>query len=469
MAVVLNAPLEWKTASGDAATMLDELQPNIVKAHVRDYLFVLFLHFGDQAEAKAFLGALVPLMKSAKSHLQEVEAHKSGGAPGTPYVGVGLTHAGYVALGIAGASVPADASFARGMRDADSRQTLGDPPVSTWDATFRDEIHAVVLIGDATEPPAVTRRNEVEALIPDSITLLGEETGRGMRNPDGDGIEHFGYVDGRSQPLFLIEDIDEERRTTDGTTTWDPAFPLEQVLVADPAAPDPTVHFGSYFIFRKLEQNVRRFKEGEEQLATDLGLEDEDRERAGAMLVGRFEDGTPLTIQRAPGAHHPVMNDFTYASDLDGQKCPFHAHIRKTNPRGSGGFEAPADERKHLMARRGQTFGTRSDDPTAELPPSSRPTGDVGLLFMAFNSIIGQQFDFTQGTWANNPGFPSVPAGSAAPGVDQVIGHGPRPPITAAVTWGGANVMTTDPVAEAVDMRGGEYFYMPSLAFLRSL
>ena len=58
------------------------------------------------------------------------------------------------------------------------------------------------------------------------------------------------------------------------------------MLAADPAAPDPTVHLGSYFIFRKLEQNVRRFKEGEEQLASDLGLVDEDRERAGAMLVG---------------------------------------------------------------------------------------------------------------------------------------------------------------------------------------
>jgi hypothetical protein len=54
MAVILDAPLEWKTASGDAATMLDELQPNIVKAHVRDSLSVLFLRFGDQAEARTF-------------------------------------------------------------------------------------------------------------------------------------------------------------------------------------------------------------------------------------------------------------------------------------------------------------------------------------------------------------------------------------------------------------------------------
>jgi Dyp-type peroxidase family len=467
--VDLGAPLAWKSAEGAAATMLDELQANIVKAHVRDHLSLQFLRFADQDEARTFLGALVPLMKSARGHLEEIEGFRSTGRPGTPYVGVGLTHAGYAALGVPVDGRPEDPSFARGMRDPESKATLGDPPVSTWDPAFRDEIHAVVLVGDAREAPAVARRNEVEAMIPASITIVGEETGRAQRNEADDGVEHFGYVDGRSQPLFLVEDIDDERRATEGTTSWDPAFPLEQVLVADRAAPDPDLHFGSYFIFRKLEQNVRRFKESEEQLATDLGLEDEDRERAGAMLVGRFEDGTPLTLQRAPGTHEPVMNDFTYASDQAGAKCPFHAHIRKVNPRGSGGFEDPADERKHLMARRGQTYGDRFDDLSAGLPPTSRPTGDVGLLFMAFNADIGQQFDFTQGTWANNPNFPAVPSGGAEPGIDQIIGHGPRPEITGAVEWGGAEVKATDAVAEAVDMRGGEYFFMPSLAFLRSL
>ena len=29
------------------------------------------------------------------------------------------------------------------------------------------------------------------------------------------------------------------------------------------------------------------------------------------MIVGRFEDGTPLTLQNDEGAHHPVMNNFT--------------------------------------------------------------------------------------------------------------------------------------------------------------
>lgn len=36
------------------------------------------------------------------------------------------------------------------------------------------------------------------------------------------------------------------------------------------------------------------------------------------MLVGRFEDGTPLTTQFADGNHHPVPNDFNYDSDPNG-------------------------------------------------------------------------------------------------------------------------------------------------------
>src|SRR5919107_6400840 len=38
-------------------------------------------------------------------------------------------------------------------------------------------------------------------------------------------------------------------------------------------------------------------------------------------------------------------------------------------------------ERSHIMARRGQSYGQRSDDPGADLPLSARPTRGVGLLF----------------------------------------------------------------------------------------
>ena len=85
MPVDLSVPLSWKNATGDAAVMLDELQPNILKAHVREFLSVLFLNFADQADGRSFLGALVPLMKSARTHLEETTAFTITGVAGIPY------------------------------------------------------------------------------------------------------------------------------------------------------------------------------------------------------------------------------------------------------------------------------------------------------------------------------------------------------------------------------------------------
>ncbi|MGW2492126.1 hypothetical protein ACWCV9_33600 [Streptomyces sp. NPDC001606] len=137
-----------------------------------------------------------------------------------------------------------------------------------------------------------------------------------MHHANGDGIEHFGYADGRSQPPFLTKDLETD--------------------------------FGNYFVLRKLEQNVLAFRQAEEALAHALKLENNDRERAGAMLIGRFKNGTPLTLQATPGAHRPVMNNFNHARDGAADKCPYQAHIRTTNPRGSGGFGQPPEaERRH--------------------------------------------------------------------------------------------------------------------------
>ena len=94
------------------------------------------------------------------------------------------------------------------------------------------------------------------------------------------------------------------------------------------------------------------------------------------------------------------------------------------------------------MARRGQTYGERKDDPNDDTLPRYRPTGGVGLLFMAFNSELGNQFEFTQRTWANNAGFPRFPAGDPQPGLDPVIGQGARPTAAWPSVWGGTTQAT---------------------------
>ena len=105
-----------------------------------------------------------------------------------------------------------------------------------------------------------------------------------------------GIVDGRSQPLFFQSDIERERQKGDGTNVWDPGAGPDLVLVPDPYGREGC-DSGSYLVFRKLEQNVRAFKEYEQKFAQALGLTGEDAKRAGALVMGRFEDGTPVVLQ----------------------------------------------------------------------------------------------------------------------------------------------------------------------------
>ena len=449
----------------ETVSMLAELQSNILKPHVRDHLVAMFFRFETAEIGKRFLAAVAGLVKSASQHLDEIAAFDAskGAKVGRPYVGVGLTYAGYRTLEIEDSRCPADPVFRRGMTDPQSIDQLCDPNLDTWEAGYQRGLHAVVLIAAATVTPGMVGvasgvtavANLCRAVESNGAgaTLIHKEIGTSLQNADGDSIEHFGYVDGRGQPLFLREDIEAEYFGSTGTSIWDPDIGLGRLIVRDPAAPNPDVHRGSYLVFRKLEQNVKAFKRQERDLADRLRMEGEDEERAGALIVGRFEDGTPLAMQSAAGTHHPVPNDFDYRSDPNGLKCPLFAHVRLVNPRDQA-------SRKHLMARRGVPYGNRRrDDQPNDGKIRNKPTKGVGLLFMAFNADLAEQFVFTQAQLANGTSQP----------MDLLIGQGGRrSPIHCPTEWGsGDQVKVTRPIEQTVTMKGGEYFFMPSIAFLR--
>jgi Dyp-type peroxidase family len=482
MPVNLNAPLRWKAANADELKMLKDLQGNILDGHGRRSTRHLFIRFGaDAGAARAFVRKLAPLVKSAQSQLIEAEAFRATGISGKPFVGLLISAAGYQALGVANkAPQPNDGgAFSQGMLARAA--LLDDPPAAQLDAPYRSKLHAMILIGADPDGPnswdsaaAEQVETQILNLMGNAAQIVHREIGRAIfRNngagPDGkdkiEGIEHFGYVDGRSQPLLLAELIERERDETDGISVWDPSFPLKQVLVADPGSPRPATAFGSYFVFRKLAQNVRAFKKAEEKLG-ELGNPDLG-ELAGAMLVGRFEDGTPVVLQKEEGADAPVPNNFDYAGDTDGLRCPIHAHIRKTNPRGDTvrEFGVPlADERSHIMARRGMTFGKRN----RVLDPTDAPTQGVGLMFMSFQSSLAAGFEFTQASWANNPGF--LRGGT---GRDPVIGQrGTKPsvPLQVREKWGSRAAATKAVAFEGfVTHKGGDYFFAPAISTIAAL
>lgn len=483
MAINLNASLAWTKANDEQQRMLQALQGNILKGHGRPTTANIFFKLdpAKKLEARRLLRELANHhLTHAHRQLLDAAAFKATGVSGGPFVHVALSFAGYQALGLA-ASAPNDNDFRKGMKDAASLAALADPPVAQWEAPFQQDVHGVLLAAADSEAETAALARQLEALIADKGgTVVHVQRGKALLNAAGVGIENFGYVDGRSQPLMLDEDIEAESSKA-GRLRWDPAFPLSTALVKDPGTNDPD-SFGSFFVFRKLEQNVRAFKKREQEIANALNLKGEERELAGAMVVGRFEDGTPVTLSdEARGAAPP--NDFDYTGD-PGKRCPFHAHIRKANPRGSGGAEPEPAERKHLMARRGIPYeDTKRAVHPDELPEVDTlsqfnakvapllPTAGVGLLFMAYNAVIANQFKFTQQTWANNTGFPVAPPGPH--GIDPVIGQGP---VNATdqklpVEWDDPAQGTNNNVSFAgfVKMKGGEYFFSPSLTFLKDL
>lgn len=478
MPVDITRRLSWMNANPDERKMLDTLQGNILKGHGRKLTLNIFFTI-DAAKKAAMRGALRDIatnhMMSAFQQLDETQKFDEGGPPGGPFVATFLAHSGYQALGVPPQATPDDRGFVSGMGKAG----LGDPPVDKWEAGFQHNIDGMVLIGGTANEITQKRAAIMALLQAGGAKVVKEQAGKAIANEKGDGIEHFGYVDGRSQPLPLLEDVVVEEHSG-GIDKWNAGSPLDVALVPEPGSTDG-VTFGSYFIFRKLDQNVRGFKTREQSLANALKLKGPDRERAGAFVVGRFEDGTPITLS-ANAAGNPPPNNFNYDQDKPGGKCPFHGHIRKANPRGTGGFEKPEDERKHLMIRRGIPYEDvpRQTEPK-DLPDVDTqeefdekvapllPTGDVGLLFMAYNRKLADQFEFTQKNWVNNKDFPK----DGKPNMlDPIIG---QPDGQAAQQewpnkWDDpASGTTPFSFADFVTMRGGEYFFAPSLTFLKAL
>ena len=139
-----------------------------------------------------------------------------------------------------------------------------------------------------------------------------------------------------------------------GIARWDPQFGLGAALVAEPPATPGAVNVGSDFILRKLEQDVRDSKRREQLLATELLVTGEEkREIAGALVVGRCEDGTRATMSDGVRSANPpnAFNDAGEGAAVARSRRTSARSTRETTAR-SGPPSAG-----HIMARRGISFG----------------------------------------------------------------------------------------------------------------
>lgn len=435
--------------------MLVQLQGNIFKSHGREHSAHLVLRFTGQPRAvKEWIQNLARTrLTSAKQQLEDTARFRATGQSGQLFTGIFLSATGYRHLGFDPKKFDEENdTFRLGMKE---RRRVNiffpnkDPRVPQWEEPYRGEIHALIMLADDSPETLGAAVKSVSDSLAGVAEILATEQGALLRTPEGKTLEHFGYIDGRSNPRFLKEDLEHEEKQV-----WNPSAPIGQLLAADPFNTSPDA-FGSFFVFRKLEQNVRGFNLGIRELAARLQV---DEALAGAMVVGRFKDGTPLTLAPQPGLSD--VNDFNYRGDRDALKCPFHAHIRKANQRGDTPLTSEESERSRRILRRGVTYGERAKD------LSDEPDKGVGLLFMCYQADISHQFEFLQRVWFDNPRFPEI---LSETGDCPLIGQDGDAPQKWRAGWGEDTDQSRINFGDWIRLKGGEYFFAPSVGFLQSI
>lgn len=335
------------------------------------------------------------------------------------------------------------------------------------DPSFRDgagaaaDVLIIVAADDENDLAREVRRTRT-LVEQRGATFVGRDEGK-VRS-DAVGHEHFGFLDGISQPGLrgrasedptdLLTPRQNRGVPDEGKPGQELVWPGEfvfgypgQIGSRDGREPGGDASFdgagsrqvpdwardGSYLVFLRLRQDVFRFHRFLRDEGARRGI---SAEAMGARIVGRWPSGAP--VLRAPGGDDPDLadndcanNHFRFrkdsapvaagcgeeccpdrfpraAGDPQGLVCPLDAHIRKVYPRDDIGVR---ERRLHRMIRRGIPYGA----PSPSTPRRPLDDGEErGLLFLAYMTSIGRQFDFVRDQWVRKADLPVRQAGTDA-------------------------------------------------------
>jgi Dyp-type peroxidase family len=284
--------------------------------------------------------------------------------------------------------------------------------------------------------------------------------------------EHFGYTDGFGNPEYL--GVEKDSQPGQGKLTadakWTPLATGELLLeYADeagelPVAPLPHLlaNNGTFMVYRKLHQNVATFRK---YLKEKGALYPGGPDKLASKFVGRWRDGTPVELSPDKRSQEIVKDDnrnvnFAFGNDLDGARCPFGAHIRRTNPRDAFGFNGKLINRRRI-SRRGMPYGPYTPD---DQPGSDNE--EHGIIFMALNASLFRQFEFVQQQWIEY-------GNDSRQGNDRDLLLGNHGGFGKVMIQGTADPNNLPFLCGAlpnfVELRGGDYFFVPSITALRMI
>ena len=521
---------------GKYENLLKNLQGGTIKNYGRNYSLYIFISFNKNKvnESKQWVrNKLADRITSTYAQLQQTEIYKQQvkeylaakqqdvnssleKPSGELCVNFFLSSNGYKALGFNNVDQKlTDAQFRRGMKKW-YQVNISDEPPNDWEMGADDDIpvHGLVLLAhdhlSELEKAATQVIEEVEGdQIGDIIAceagyvLTGQARSGNFKRPRF-VVGPFGFSDNLSQPLFLKGDIDKyydrqenikgneskEDKLKQGESSWDPFAPLKLVLLEDPFVKG---EYGSYCVWQKLETDYQCFKDKEQELASKLGVE---TETAGALVMGRFKDGTPLELSPNSQSGYQNNNNFNYENDPNGVRCPLHSHIRQVNPRGDRDPENPnsppplSSQRNARIFRAGTTY---FDDINTQLTSSQKSSQSYvsklehlrkvskqkleenvkeisGLLFVCFQRSITRQFSTLQISWSNDVGFPRQQSNKPKY-LDPVIGYSTENQIISQewpIEWNQEEKKDFS-FQGCVKTKGGEFFFAPSISFLQNI
>jgi len=409
--------------------------------------------------------------------------------------------------------------FLAGLTDESRSRRLGDvgknaPANWRWGGPDRNPHLMIMMYGQ--KPTMADCEAEFKG---PSWDVAFEELER-LGTSDLGEVEPFGFVDGISQPTI---DWDGTRKLKGDQLVYSNLVSLGEFLLGysneyneytdrpllDPNSKGATELLpaldqpqkkdlgrnGTYLVMRQLVQDVRGFWQFADKAAES---KPEERKRLAEKMIGRDLNGTPLL----PLQHQPIdgvgpeqkdisYNQFTFNSDPVGVQCPLGSHVRRANPRNADfpsavkgpishllktlGFgrkglrdDLMSPTRFHRLLRRGREYGPGLTLEEA-LQPQPPNESENGLHFICINSNIARQFEFVQGAWLMSTKFDGMSEESDPMMGDREPVAGCPLPDTYSVPRESGLRERCNGLPQFVTVRGGAYFFLPSLRALRYL
>jgi deferrochelatase/peroxidase EfeB len=345
-------------------------------------------------------------------------------------------------------------------------------------------------------------------------TDLGYQDTSSLLSATADGMEetpkeHFGFTDGFGDPVFegqYPEQLEKTKAIGGGkilpNQQWAPlatgefllGYPDEAQEVPPASMPLELTRNGTFMAYRKMHQNVILFRKYLDAEAAKYALINGVSEVAAgqilrAKIVGRWPDGIPLMaaptyedwqkfkadVAAAKTGNDEVkvaefaqkLYDFKYRTDPEGSKCPMTAHIRRGNTRDSldpAGASTDSSKWNGSVLNNRRRFLRRGNPYGDEVSATASTDGEQGIVFLALCASLFRQFEFVQQQWlqygldfdAGNDTCPMV--GNHGPKAKFVVpgDEKSRPYICARLP-------------QFVEVRGGAYFFIPSMTALRMI